>query len=235
MRAAAILPAAGSGSRLGGTPKQLRMLGDAPVLVHAARAVLAGGLVEHLVVAAPAGEADQVAALLVAYDLGAQVEAIVVKGGDTRQASVAAGLTAVPESADVILVHDAARPFLPTDRLEAVVVAALDAGAAALAIPVSDTLRHADGGHLGDTVSRDGVWAMQTPQAARADLLRAAFDAAIRDGFVGTDEVELLTRTGVDVRLVHGDARNVKLTTAGDWAVAEALFRMRGSADPRTS
>jgi 2-C-methyl-D-erythritol 4-phosphate cytidylyltransferase len=136
-------------------------------------------------------------------------------------------VAAVPEDAEIILVHDAARPFLSQHCLEAVLRAVHTTGAAALAVPVADTLRRAAGEDLGETVPRGGRWAMQTPQAARATVLRAAIEAAMRDGFEGTDEVELLERAGVSVRIVEGDARNLKLTTAGDWAVAEALFRMR--------
>jgi 2-C-methyl-D-erythritol 4-phosphate cytidylyltransferase len=207
------------------------MLGDAPVLVHAARAVLAGGYVRYLVVAAPAGELEAVAAMLEVYGLNGEALVTVVEGGATRQASVARGLAAVPGECELVLVHDAARPFLPADRLEAVLRAAHDAGAAALALPVADTLRRAAGDELGETVSREGLWAMQTPQAAHAAALREVVDAAQRDGYEGTDEVELLERAGTRVRVVEGDARNLKLTTPGDWAIAEALVTMQGMGD----
>jgi 2-C-methyl-D-erythritol 4-phosphate cytidylyltransferase len=224
MRAAAILPAAGAGTRMGGMPKQLRPLGDAPVLVQSARAVLRHPAVRALVVAAPPGEGEAVGAMLAAFGVGEGLDVRVVAGGATRQASVAAALGAVPEGVGLVLVHDAARPFLPGKRLAAVLAAAEAHGAAALAVPAADTLRRADDGAFGETVPREGLWRMQTPQAARIDLLRRALDAAARDGFEGTDEVALLQRIGVAVRLVEGDARNGKLTEPSDWALAEALW-----------
>jgi 2-C-methyl-D-erythritol 4-phosphate cytidylyltransferase len=222
--AVAILPAAGAGARMGGVPKQLRPLGDAPVLVQSARAVLRHPAVRALVVAAPPAEVEAVRTLLAAFGVGEGCAVAVVAGGATRQASVAAALAAAPEGVTLALVHDAARPFLPGERLAAVLAAAATHGAAALAVPVADTLRRAEGDAFGETVPRGGLWRMQTPQAARVDLLRRALDAAARDGFEGTDEVALLRRIGVAVRLVEGDARNVKLTEPSDWALAEALW-----------
>jgi len=224
-RVAAVLPAAGAGMRLGGAAKQFRILGDAPVLVHAARAVLSSPAVTFLAVAVPAGETDVVRAMLDAFDVAPADGLLIVAGGATRQESVAAAIAALPPDVELVLVHDAARPFLPAHRLEAVIAEASAHGAAALAVPVADTLRRAGTGALHEVVDRAGLWAMQTPQAARAHLLRRAVALAERDGFTGTDEVALLERAGVEVRLVEGDPRNLKVTGAGDWEVAEALWR----------
>ena len=219
-RAAVVIPAAGSGSRMGGAPKQLRLLGDAPVLVQTLRAFARHPSIEALVVAAAPDHRAAVSAMLAAYD----VEAVVVAGGTTRQASVGAGLNAVREGVDLVLVHDAVRPFIAADRIAAIVAAAHTAGAAALAVPVADTLRRAEDGSFGETVERSGLWRMQTPQAARLGWLRAAHAAAVRDGVTATDEVALLQRAGRSVSLVEGDPRNLKLTHPADWAVAEALW-----------
>jgi 2-C-methyl-D-erythritol 4-phosphate cytidylyltransferase len=213
---------------MGGAPKQFRLLGAAPVVVHAARAALAHPAVQALVVAVPQGEVDVVDAMLRSFGLGDEVELRVVEGGASRQASVANAVEATPAGADVLLVHDAARPFLPAGRLAAVLETAAAAGAAALAVPVTDTLRAARQGETTGTVDRTGLWLMQTPQAARRALLRGALESASREGFEGTDEVALLERAGVGVRLVEGDARNFKLTSDGDWAMAEALVRVKG-------
>ena len=217
---AVVIPAAGSGARMGGVPKQLRMLGDAPVLVQTLRAFAHAGITRRVVAAAP-GEVGVTDALLQSYG----VEAAVVAGGATRQASVGHALDAV-EEAGLVLVHDAVRPFIALDRIAAVVEAAREVGAAALAVPVADTLRRADGAPLdfGETVDRAGLWRMQTPQAARLSTLRASHAAASADGFVGTDEVEVMQRAGHRVRLVEGDARNLKLTHPPDWSLAEALW-----------
>ena len=217
---AAIIPAAGSGSRMGGTPKQMRLLGGAPVLVQTLRAFARHPEVGALVVVAPPIEVAAFEGMLADHDLAATV----TPGGATRQDSVGRGLAAVPEGTEVVLVHDAVRPFAAPDRITAVVDAARVHGAAALAVPVSDTLRRAEGGAFEETVPREGLWRMQTPQAARLDWLREAHAAAARDGFTGTDEVALLQRAGRAVRLVEGDARNLKLTHPADWALAEALW-----------
>ena len=219
-RVAAIVPAAGSGSRMGGVPKQLRLLGGAPVLIQTLRAFAGHPAVGALVVVVPAFDRDAFRWMMDEHGL----EAVVTAGGATRQESVRKGLDAVPEAADLALVHDAVRPFVTAAQITAVVAAARADGAAAPAVPVTDTLRRAEGDAFGATVPREGLWRMQTPQAARLDWLRGAHAAAARDGFTGTDDVELLQRAGRRVRLVEGDARNLKLTHPADWALAEALW-----------
>src|SRR5690606_27025469 len=128
----------------------------------AARAVLAHPDVRALVVAAPPAEVEAVRALLAAFDVGeGRAEVVVTAGGATRQASVAAALAALPAGCTFALVHDAARPFLPADRLAAVVEAARTHGAAALAVRAADTLRRVEDEVFGETVPREGLWRMQ--------------------------------------------------------------------------
>ena len=215
-----VLPAGGSGSRMaqaGKPPKQFRDLGGAPVLVQTLRAFARHPDVGAAVVVVPSGEERATADLLAAHD----VEADVVTGGPTRQSSVARGVAAL--ATDVVLVHDAVRPFVSQTVIASVANAARTHGAAAAAVPVSDTLRGGGTGPLfGETVPREGLWAMQTPQGARRDwLVRAAANAA---GHVATDEVGLLQHAGHPVWIVEGDARNLKLTRPADWALAQALW-----------
>ncbi|MEM0963640.1 MAG: 2-C-methyl-D-erythritol 4-phosphate cytidylyltransferase [Bacteroidota bacterium] len=218
-----VLPAGGSGTRMaedGQPSKQFRHLGDAPVLVQTARAFAGHRAIGPIVVVAPAGREADVDTLLRSFG----VDAHVATGGATRQASVSAGVRALPSATTVVLVHDAVRPFVMPDVIDRVVGAATTHGAAAAALRVSDTLRQGgDGPLFGTTVSRDGLWAMQTPQGARRHwLLRAEANAA---GHVATDEVGLLQHAGYPVRIVEGDARNLKLTRPSDWTLAEALWR----------
>ena len=134
------------------------------------------------------------------------------------------GIDALASEADdaLALVHDAARPFLPAEALARVLAAAAETGAAALAVPVADTLRRGEGGAFSDTVPRDGLFRMQTPQAFRLGVLR---EAHARFGHVaGTDEVELVQRLGRAVAVVPGSPLNLKLTTPEDWAFAERLW-----------
>lgn len=226
-----VLPAGGAGSRMaasGAPPKQFRRLGDAPVLVQSLRAFARHPAVGPAVVVVPAGEEEATASVLAAHG----VEAAVVAGGPTRQASVARGVAALPEGVRLVLVHDAVRPFVSGAVISRVVEAVREAGAAAAAVPVADTLRRGgDGALFGETVPREGLWAMQTPQGARRDWLEAAHAAA--GALVATDEVGLLQAAGRPVRIVDGDARNVKITRPSDAALAEALWPAWEAAEVR--
>lgn len=222
-----IVPAAGAGLRMGGdVRKQFRMLGDAPVLVQTLRAFEAHDDADGIIVVVPEEEVEPVSALLEMQSI-AKLDAVVA-GGATRQASVGRGLDAVVARGagahDLVLVHDGVRPFIGAGAISRVVSAARTHGAAALALAVADTLRRGDGGTFRDTVPRDGLWRMQTPQAFRTTLLAEAHAIARRSGFAGTDEVALVQQIGHPVRIVAGSAFNVKLTRPSDWAYAEALW-----------
>lgn len=201
----------------GEPPKQFRELGGAPLVVQTARAFRRHPELGSVVVVAPAGEEARTRDLLAAHGIPAEV----ATGGASRQASVARGVRAL--EADVVLVHDAVRPFVTQAVIASVIAAASTHGASAAALPVADTLRQGGAGPLfGETVPRDGLWAMQTPQAARRDwLLRAAANAA---GHVATDEVGLLQHAGYPVRIVEGDPRTFKVTRPPDWRLALALW-----------
>ena len=219
-RIALIVPAAGSGSRMGGEAKQFRTLGDAPLLVQTLRAFAGVEEIETVVVAAPENEVNAVEELLAQFGLAVQV----VAGGATRQASVGEGLEAIGESAEIVLVHDAVRPFISAKKIREIIKAIHEYGAAAVAVPVADTLRRGADVVFGETVDREGLFRMLTPQGARTDLLLKAYAKAKADSFTGTDEVAVLQRAGVDVHLVLGDERNIKLTRPSDWALAKTLW-----------
>lgn len=218
-----IVPAAGEGRRMrqpGEPSKQFRELGGAPLMVQTLRVFQRFAGVSSIVVAAPPGGETPLAAQLAAFGLSKVQD--VVAGGATRQESVGRALAAVPAQCSVVLVHDAVRPFVSAARLAAVIEAVLIHGAAALAVAVADTLRAAPAGTFGEEVQRDGLWRMQTPQAARRDVLQEAHGRL--GGLPGTDEVYLLRQAGVPVRLVEGEAINFKITTPADWDLAEAVW-----------
>ncbi len=205
---------------MGGAAKQFRMLGDAPVLIQTLRAFNRVSEITTLVVVVPEGASGEVEGLIVEY--GLKVTAVV--GGATRQASVANGIAAIPDLVGIVLVHDAVRPFVSGQQIREVIAAIHEHGAAAVAVPIADTLRRASGDRFGDTVDRQDLFRMLTPQGARTELLGHACRQAAEDGFEATDEVEVLQRSGTEVRLVIGDERNIKLTRPSDWALANALW-----------
>lgn len=212
----AIIAAGGSGSRAGG-PKQWRLLGGKPVARWSAEALLEAGA-RRIVAVTPAGaeaEAREALAGLSQVSFAA--------GGATRADSVRAGLKALAEDApEAVLVHDAARPFVTSAIVDALLSALGGADGAVPALPVADTLKRADGGRIESTVSREGLWRVQTPQAFRYRALVEAH-AAWPAGEEMTDDAGAIERAGGKVALVPGDPRLMKLTYPEDFAMAEAL------------
>jgi 2-C-methyl-D-erythritol 4-phosphate cytidylyltransferase len=217
-RVAVLIPAGGIGARIGRrTPKQFLRLGGAPILAMTLRHFTGHPAVTSVVVAAPAAHVARTRVLI-----GGRRGVAVVAGGATRQESVWCALQAAPADADVVVVHDAVRPFITRALIDAVVRAAEVSGAAICALPIAETVKRVRGEVVEATLDRAGLWAVQTPQAFRAPLLREAHEKARRDGVVGTDDAMLVERLGHPVRVVAGLAGNVKITTPED------LRRARG-------
>lgn len=220
-----LVPAAGRGERLGGEPKQYRLLAGESLLLRTLRIFDEHSRVDAVVVAAPKQDAKELDGTL--RSAGLLKLHAVVSGGASRQDSVGAALDAAPAGTDVVLVHDAVRPFLAADRIDAVLDAVASDGAAALALPVVDTLRRGNDGDFGATVPREGLFRMQTPQGFRIDWFSEAHTAARRDGYRETDDVALVQRLGHAVKIVAGSALNFKVTTPADWTLARALWNQQ--------
>jgi len=189
--------------------------------------------VEAVVVAAPANDVAAVQRLLGRQVLGTDVW--VVPGGDTRQRSVAAALTALPAHIDTVLVHDAARPLVPVELVTRVVAALRDGAAAAIPVlPVPDTLKEIESvgasGRVVRTVDRTRLRAVQTPQGFRRDVLTQGHEAALVDGVETTDDAGLVERIGVEVVVVPGAEDAFKVTRPLDLALAEAVLAGRRAA-----
>jgi 2-C-methyl-D-erythritol 4-phosphate cytidylyltransferase / 2-C-methyl-D-erythritol 2,4-cyclodiphosphate synthase len=216
MHVTAIIAAAGSGSRLGGAvPKQFLSLGGVPVLQRAVQAFQAAPRITDVIVVTRPEAVEEVTALVGA---GAKPTRVVA-GGATRQASVACGVSALAEAASYVLVHDAARPFVTPAIIERALDAAIEDGAAIVALPASDTVKRvtvdAGAARVVETIPRESIFLAQTPQAFRRDVLEAAV-ALGRAGVEGTDEAALAERAGHRVRIVAGDPANLKITTPDD-------------------
>ena len=224
MRVAAVLPAGGSGLRMGqgGVRKQYTELGGRPVLLRSLQPFLDHPAVEWVVVALPAEDADDPPFPL-------PVEVTVVAGGEERSDSVRNGLAAVPEAADAVLIHDAARPLVPPAVVDRVLAALGPETGAIAAVPVADTLKAvAADGVIEGTVDRSSLWRAQTPQGFPRTLIVDAYRRAADEGVAGTDDAALVERYGGRVVVVEGDTRNLKITRPEDLRLAELLLAGAG-------
>ncbi len=228
-RTAALVPAAGRGERLGaGVPKALRAIGGIPMLVHAVHCLASSRVVDLVVIAAPEAEVDAVRALFVEKESGAEI--MVVSGGETRQASVARALLVLPDDVDVVLVHDAARPFVPSELVSAVVHEVRSGHDAVIpALAVTDTIKVIDdSGFVTGTPDRNWLRAVQTPQGFSRRVLQTAHAAF--DDDVTTDDAGLVELHGVAVRVIPGHEEAFKVTRPIDLLLAEALLAKRRAA-----
>jgi 2-C-methyl-D-erythritol 4-phosphate cytidylyltransferase / 2-C-methyl-D-erythritol 2,4-cyclodiphosphate synthase len=223
VKAAAIVVAAGGGTRMGGdVPKQFLLLAGQTILDRAVAALAACPRIEGIVLALPPFAPDAVKA---ACRAAGKVIGV-VDGGDERQDSVRNALAAVPAEAEVVLVHDAARPFVSPDLVERCVDRAAEHGAVVPIVPVRDTVKEWDG-NRGTLVTRDRsvLFRAQTPQAFRAGILREAYERAAAERRTGTDDAALVEAAGFPVVPIPGDEWNIKITVPEDLRMAEGLLR----------
>ena len=231
-----IFPAAGAGRRMkAGKNKVLLPLAGVPILLRSLQKFSAVEKVAQLVVVVAEEEVAFVRQLL------GEVQGLkpwcVVSGGSERQYSIANSLAHLDAAADIVLVHDAARPLVSQRTIEAVIKAADEKGAAIAAVRAKNTIKVvADDGRVEATPPRERLWEVQTPQGFRRALLLAAYERAAADGFLGTDDASLVERLGEAVCVVESDYRNLKITTPEDLWLAEALLaHSLGNADKMKS
>jgi 2-C-methyl-D-erythritol 4-phosphate cytidylyltransferase len=222
MRCSAIIVAAGSGARLKkDTPKAFVPLGGRPLLYYALRVVAALDAIGEAVVTVPPGMEPQARAEV--ERAGVEIPVKLVVGGAERQDSVRIALGLTSAESDIVVVHDAARPFATPALFAACIEATRRADGAIAAVAVADTLKRTDGRTIAATVAREGLWQAQTPQAFRREMLVAAHDRAMRERWAATDDAELIERCGGRVEVVESSATNLKITTPADLEIAEAL------------
>jgi 2-C-methyl-D-erythritol 4-phosphate cytidylyltransferase len=220
----AIVVAAGQGARFGddGMPKAFRPVAGLPMYVHSLRALEAVPSIAGIVLVVPVNWQEYAMEHTMGEATRATIE--ITPGGDSRQASVRAGLGAVPVDAARIVVHDAARPLVTPEMIEASLAGLKDAEGAICAVPLADTLKRTRGAIIESTIAREGLWRAQTPQAFDAAVLRAAHDRALQEGIEATDDAALVEQAGGRVVVVQGDERNIKITTPAELELAEALM-----------
>lgn len=224
----AIIPAAGQGKRMGaGMNKQFLHVAGEPIIVHTLRFFEEDDLCEEVVLVVNKEERETMLELVKTFRLQ-KVQAI-VNGGRERQQSVYNGIVYVSEKKKdgIVLIHDGARPFVTKTMVEALVKKVLQSEAATVAVPVKDTIKRVENNKVVETLKRESLWAIQTPQAFKLSLIKKAHEQAEEEGVLGTDDASLVERLGVSVCITEGDYRNIKLTTPEDLIFAEAIMQER--------
>jgi 2-C-methyl-D-erythritol 4-phosphate cytidylyltransferase len=220
----AIIVAAGQGSRMGGDcPKQFLELAGVPVIIHTLSAFEQCDEIDEIVIVLSASESANFLSL--ASKHGLRKVAKIVGGGSTRADSVRRGLDAIRSAtAEIVAVHDGVRPLITAAEISKVVNAAREHGAALLAAPVTDTIKQVDGEKIVRTLERSSLRRALTPQCFQYQLLKRAFEEADVNDPTHTDESVLVERLGIEVMMVEGSSRNIKITTREDLALAELLI-----------
>ncbi len=222
MKVGAIIPAAGRGKRIGASvPKQFLEIQGEPLLHHTLTVFAYCKLIDYVVLVMPRADVDKVGKdWLNKYEIVREV----VVGGEQRQDSVYNGFNSLERATDIVVVHDGVRPFTTPQMITATVEEAQQHGAAITAIPVNDTIKQAIDGFVKQTVPRDGLWRVQTPQAFQYGLLQQAFKKAKKDSYYGTDEGSLVEYLGERVKIVPGSELNIKITRKEDIVLGESLL-----------
>lgn len=218
----AIIVAAGSGTRFGSeVPKQFLEIAGKPVVVHALERFENCRTIDEIVLVLAAAEIERFQLIVERFDLKKLSK--IVSGGDARAASVLNGLNAVDaRRAEIVAVHDGARPLVTTDEISRTIEAARATGAACLTAAVTDTIKETANGKIVGTVDRRKLRRALTPQCFRFEILKRAFESADSSG--ATDECSLVEQLGVDISTVEGSPKNIKITTPEDFALAEILL-----------
>ncbi len=218
----AVIAAGGSGTRMGGdTPKQFLIVGGKPMLAYTIAAVSDADAVDDIILAVPQTYLVFCSDLIKAF--GFDKVSKVVCGGENRQHTVYNALKEV-EGADYIAVCDGARPLVRSADISRCIKDAVRYDAAALGVRVSDTLKRGQDGFIAETIERDGLWQIQTPQVFLKGLLLSAHQRAMQDGVLATDDCALVERLGHKIKITEGSAGNMKITTPADLALMEALI-----------
>ena len=223
MSVCAVVPAGGTGTRMGGTvPKQFLELNGKPILYYTLKTLQDCGIISELILVVPEKEYDNACTDWLGKP---EIVTKVVVGGKKRQDSVYNGFCELSPQTEIVLVHDGVRPFLSHQMIQESVDAAREYGAAITAIPVNDTIKKVDdSGLVSKTVDREGLWRVQTPQVFRYELLQEAFKKANSEKFYGTDEGTLIEHLGKPVKVVEGSEQNIKITRPEDLRLSEIFI-----------
>jgi 2-C-methyl-D-erythritol 4-phosphate cytidylyltransferase len=228
LRVNAVIVAAGKGERMGTLlPKPFLALAGVPLLIHTVRSLTQSSLISKLIIVV-APERETLLRDILERHGPFSVPTCSVHGGPERQDSVRLGLVALDTECEIVVIHDAARPFIAAEIIDRSVAVAAEVGGALVAIPTRDTIKRVDpNGTVRETVPRQNLWLAQTPQTFRVPLIRAAHARALRERVAATDDAALVEQLGGQVKVVLGDPLNFKITTPGDLRLADALLKTR--------
>jgi len=222
MKTTAIIPAAGSGKRMG-KPKMFLMLGSLPVLAHTLRSFDNAETIDEVIISAR--EQDILLIWDMISEFGIKKVSKIINGGSTRTESVAKALTEASDDTEIIAVHDGARPLITSQLIDFAVGEAKKLNAVTLGVPVKDTIkRTAANNVITETLERESLYHIQTPQVFRSDILRDAYERAENIGIDATDDCGLVEQLGVPVHIIEGDYQNIKITTLEDLTIGESLL-----------
>ncbi|WP_226038406.1 2-C-methyl-D-erythritol 4-phosphate cytidylyltransferase [Aquibacillus saliphilus] len=219
----AIVLAAGEGKRMNaGENKQFIKVGNKPLIIHTLDVFADDSWCHSIILVVNYNEMKRMQDLINEYPVNKTV--ILVEGGSERQNSVLKGLSHINDPEGIVFIHDGARPFVSKDNLHQLATITNKKKAALLAVPVTDTIKQLNGNEL-TTLDRKTLWAAQTPQAFRVDVIHQAHDLAATENFLGTDDASLVERMGYPVEIVKGSYDNIKLTTPEDLQRAQAFLK----------
>jgi 2-C-methyl-D-erythritol 4-phosphate cytidylyltransferase len=233
MKADAVIVSAGKGQRfMEGRKKQFHLLAGKPILAHTLHKFETCPLIRSILLVVGQEDMDYCMKEIIEKYHFRKISQI-VPGGKRRQESVKNGLDALPKDAKVVVIHDGVRPFVTKAIIEESIHSAVRVGAVVVAMPVKETIKtaHPDGTVL-QTLDRESLWQIQTPQTFQAPLIRDAYYKATEDGFTGTDDASLVERLGKKVHILPGSYTNIKITTKEDLMLAHLFLKMKSLAEP---
>lgn len=221
MKISAIIAAAGSGTRMGSdVSKQFIEIGGMPVLARTLSVFESAFKIDEIIIATRECDIDDVWSIVQKYKI--KKAAAVICGGETRQETISKALESV--SGEAVLIHDGARPFIKAEQINEVAEALYDNDAAALGIPVTDTIKTVKDGYITGTIDRANLVSIQTPQGFKTDVIKKAHERAAENGITVTDDCALCEEMGIKIKVIQGSQTNIKLTTQGDLAIADGII-----------
>jgi len=228
MKTVAIIPAGGSGKRIGGNlAKQYLSLSGIPLLAHTLITFQRSSVIDDIFLVVPPEDLQYVRKMII-EKYGLSKVSQILTGGRQRQDSVKNGLDVVGGDHSIVVIHDGVRPFISEEMIHQVVMGALKEKAVTFGVPVKDTVKMIDpGGWVRETLNRDGLWLTQTPQAFERQVIKRAYQMAGEDHFYGTDDAALVERIGIRVKMIPGSYDNIKITTKDDLVLGEFLINRR--------